>query len=44
MGQSNAGMSILWIYFECVVERAPKVRPWNSPWNDMTERVGDPGD
>lgn len=43
MGQSKAGMSSLWIAFECVVDRTPRVRPWNAPWKDRMDSFGAPG-
>lgn len=42
-GQSKAGMSSLWIGFECVTEREPKRRPWKPDLNERTERWGLPG-
>lgn len=43
MGQSIDGTSILWMYFECVVDKAPIVRPWNPPWKERIASFGDPG-
>lgn len=33
IGQSNAGISILWMYLLCVVDNEPRVLPWKAPEN-----------
>lgn len=43
MGQSSEGTSNLWMAFEWVVARVAIVRPWKAPWNDKSDRRGQPG-
>ena len=43
-GQSNAGMSSLWIGLLRVVERLPKRRPWKADLKERMDMCGEPGD